>query len=90
VLVEGSPQELVDRHAGRDVVEVDDAGADMLDWAKANGLSYDKAGAKLILYIPEEALARSRPISAPCSVPGAAPSAGEPGGRVSAPDRQGA
>lgn len=56
LLVEGSPQELVDRHAGRDVVEVDDAGADMLDWAKANGLSYDKAGAKLILYIPEEAL----------------------------------
>jgi lipooligosaccharide transport system ATP-binding protein len=56
LLVEGSPRELIDRHAGRDVVEVEEAGADMLDWARAHGLTFDRSGTRLILYIPEAAL----------------------------------
>lgn len=50
LLVEGSPRDLVERFAGRHVIEVVEPTADIRAWVRERGLHCDDLGHRLILY----------------------------------------
>ncbi|KPJ78540.1 MAG: ABC transporter [Deltaproteobacteria bacterium SG8_13] len=53
VLVEGSPQSLIDRHAGKNIVEIEGPDQALKDFVRANGIEHDDLDDRLILYVPE-------------------------------------
>ena len=53
ILVEGSPEELILKHAGRSVVEVGGPDPALRDYLKAHQLPHDDLGQRLILYTPD-------------------------------------
>ena len=53
ILVEGSPEALILKHAGRSVIEIAEADQGVRDYLKSNRLSYDDLGRRLILYTPD-------------------------------------
>ncbi len=53
ILVEGAPEELVARHAGRQVIEIDGADAALRAFVAENGIQMDDLGEKVIVYSPE-------------------------------------
>jgi lipooligosaccharide transport system ATP-binding protein len=50
LLVEGSPRELVERFAGRHVIEVAEPTEDIRAWVKERGFHFDDLGHRLILF----------------------------------------
>lgn len=53
ILVEGSPEELIIRHAGRSVIEIGGPDQALRDYLKVHEVAYDDLGQRLILYSPE-------------------------------------
>ena len=53
ILVEGSPQALIDRHAGKSVVEIEGPDQALRDFVRQNGIEHDDLQRRLILYVPE-------------------------------------
>jgi lipooligosaccharide transport system ATP-binding protein len=53
ILVEGSPAELILKHAGRSVIEVGGPDQTLRDYLKASGMPHDDLGRRLILYTPD-------------------------------------
>ncbi len=53
ILVEGGPDELITRHAGRQVIEIEGADAALRDYLAAQGVQMDDLGEKVIVYTPE-------------------------------------
>ena len=54
ILVDGSPAELIARHAGSNAVEIEGPDQALRDYVKANHIEHDDLGDRLILYVPEE------------------------------------
>ncbi len=54
ILVEGAPNELIARHAGRHVIEIEGADQTLRDFIADHGILMDDLGEKLIIYTPEE------------------------------------
>ena len=55
ILAEGTPDELVNRHAGQEVAQVrmsNGARADVMDWIGSSGLDYREAGAVITVTSP--------------------------------------
>ncbi len=55
ILIDGSPAELITRHAGSSVVEIDGPDQALRDYVMANNIEHDDLGRRLILYVPEQA-----------------------------------
>jgi lipooligosaccharide transport system ATP-binding protein len=53
ILVEGSPEELILKHAGRSVIEVADPDPALREHLKTHRLPHDDLGRRLILYTPD-------------------------------------
>ncbi len=53
ILVEGSPQALIDRHAGKNVIEIDGPDAALKQFVRENGIEHDDLDKRLILYVQE-------------------------------------
>ncbi|MGA8239494.1 MAG: ATP-binding cassette domain-containing protein [Desulfobacterales bacterium] len=53
ILVDGSPAELIARHAGSSVVEIEGPEQALRDYVKENRIEHDDLGHRLILYVPE-------------------------------------
>ncbi len=53
ILVEGGPDELITRHAGRQVIEIDGADAGLRAFVADHGIQMDDLGEKVIVYTPE-------------------------------------
>ncbi len=53
ILVEGAPDDLITRHAGRQVIEIDGADAALRAFVAENGIQMDDLGEKVIVYTPE-------------------------------------
>ena len=53
ILVEGAPDDLISRHAGRQVIEIDGADAALRAFVAENGIQMDDLGEKVIVYTPE-------------------------------------
>ena len=54
ILVDGSPTELIARHAASNAVEIEGPDQALRDYVKANHIEHDDLGDRLILYVPEE------------------------------------
>jgi len=50
VLVEGTPTELIKRHVGREVIEVNAPSSAMLDFLKDKKIEYEAVGPRLLIY----------------------------------------
>ena len=53
ILVDGSPAELIARHAGSSAVEIEGPEQALRDYVKENRIEHDDLGHRLILYVPE-------------------------------------
>jgi len=53
ILVEGSPQELIIRYAGKNVVEVEGPDQALRSYVSANHIEHDDLGRRMVLYSPE-------------------------------------
>lgn len=53
ILVEGSPQALIDRHAGKNIIEIDGPDATLKQFVRENGIEHDDLDKRLILYVKE-------------------------------------
>lgn len=53
ILVDGSPAELIARHAGGQVIEVEGAEPALMDYVKANRVEHDDLGDRIIVYTSE-------------------------------------
>ena len=53
ILVEGSPQSLIERHAGKNIVEIEGPDQALMDFVRENGIEHDDLQQRLILYVPE-------------------------------------
>ena len=53
ILVEGSPGDLILKHAGRSVIEIDGPDQTLRDYLKAHEVDHDDLGRRIILYSPE-------------------------------------
>ena len=53
ILVNGSPAELIARHAGGQVIEVEGAEPALMDYVKANRVEHDDLGDRVIVYTSE-------------------------------------
>jgi lipooligosaccharide transport system ATP-binding protein len=54
ILVEGSPQSLIDRHAGKNIIEIEGPNQALKDFARENGIEHDDLQKRLILYVSED------------------------------------
>ncbi len=55
ILVEGSPQTLIARHTGGNVIEIAGHEDKVIDFVRQHGIEYDDLGDRLILYTPSDA-----------------------------------
>ena len=53
ILVNGSPAELIARHAGGQIIEVEGAEPALMDYVKANGVEHDDLGDRIMVYTSE-------------------------------------
>jgi lipooligosaccharide transport system ATP-binding protein len=53
ILVEGSPQDLIAKHAGRHVIEICGPDQSLRDYLKARQVPHDDLGQRIILYTPD-------------------------------------
>ena len=54
ILVDGSPEALIDRHAGSNIIEIEGPDQTLIEYIKENDIGYDDLGRRLILYETEE------------------------------------
>ena len=54
ILVEGSPQSLIERHAGKNIVEIEGPDQELKDFVRSNGIEHDDLQQRLILYVSED------------------------------------
>jgi lipooligosaccharide transport system ATP-binding protein len=54
LLVDGSPEELIERHVGNQIIEIEGPDAALRDYVKTNGVEHDDLDQRLILYVKEE------------------------------------
>jgi len=54
ILVDGSPEALIQRHAGTNIIEIEGPDQSLIEYVKENGIGYDDLGRRLILYETEE------------------------------------
>jgi lipooligosaccharide transport system ATP-binding protein len=54
ILVDGSPTDLIQKHAGRHVIEIGGPDQALRDYLKAHGIAHDDLGQRVILYTPDE------------------------------------
>ena len=54
ILVDGSPGELIQKHAGHHVIEIGGPDQALRDYLKAHHVAHDDLGQRIILYTPEE------------------------------------
>ncbi len=54
ILVDGSPEALIDRHAGSNIIEIEGPDQTLIEYVKENDIGYDDLGRRLILYETEE------------------------------------
>jgi lipooligosaccharide transport system ATP-binding protein len=53
ILIDGRPRDLIDRHAGGQVIELQQPDAQLRDFVRQNKIQHDDLGARIILYMPE-------------------------------------
>jgi lipooligosaccharide transport system ATP-binding protein len=53
ILVDGSPESLIERHAGKYIIEIEGPDQALIEYVKQHGVEYDDLGNRLILYDPE-------------------------------------
>lgn len=53
ILVDGSPADLIAKHAGGQLIEVEGAEPALLDYVRANQVEHDDLGDRMIVYTPE-------------------------------------
>jgi len=53
ILVEGKPPDLVKKHVGREVMEVSEPPAELLQWVQSENLEYENLGHRIIVYCKE-------------------------------------
>ncbi len=53
ILVEGSPKALIDRYAGKNVVEIEGPDQSLKDFVRDNRIEHDDLQQRLILYVPD-------------------------------------
>ena len=53
ILVDGSPESLIDQHAGKHIIEIEGPDQALIEYIKEHGVEYDDLGNRLILYDPE-------------------------------------
>ena len=54
ILVEGSPEALIEQHAGSNIIEIEGPDQTLIEYVKENDIGYDDLGRRLILYETEE------------------------------------
>lgn len=54
ILVDGSPEALIERHAGSNIIEIEGPDPTLIEYVKENDIGYDDLGRRLILYGTEE------------------------------------
>ena len=53
ILVDGSPQDLITQHAGKQIIEIEGADGALRDYVAASGIQHDDLKRRLILYVPD-------------------------------------
>ncbi len=53
ILVDGSPENLIERYAGKQIIEIEGPDRDLIEYLKNHDVEYDDLGKRLILYDPE-------------------------------------
>jgi lipooligosaccharide transport system ATP-binding protein len=53
ILVDGSPESLIEQHAGKHIIEIEGPDQALIEYIKQHGVEYDDLGNRLILYDPE-------------------------------------
>ncbi|MEJ2657490.1 MAG: ABC transporter ATP-binding protein [Desulfobacterales bacterium] len=53
ILVDGSPERLIERHAGKHIIEIEGPDQTLFEYIKTHDVEYDDLGNRLILYDPE-------------------------------------
>jgi len=53
ILVDGSPKSLIERHAGKHIIEIEGPDQALIEYIKTHAVEYDDLGNRLILYEPE-------------------------------------
>jgi lipooligosaccharide transport system ATP-binding protein len=54
ILVDGSPEALIEQHAGSNIIEIEGPDQTLIEYVKENDIGYDDLGRRLILYETEE------------------------------------
>jgi lipooligosaccharide transport system ATP-binding protein len=53
ILVDGSPKDLIDRHVGKNIIEIEGPDQALIEYVKEHAIEHDDLGRRLILYEPE-------------------------------------
>jgi lipooligosaccharide transport system ATP-binding protein len=53
ILVDGSPEDLIERYAGKNIIEVEGPDQALIEYIKEHAIEHDNLGRRLILYEPE-------------------------------------
>jgi lipooligosaccharide transport system ATP-binding protein len=53
ILVDGTPEDLIDRHAGENIIEIEGPDPALIEYIKEHDIEHDDLGRRLILYAPE-------------------------------------
>jgi len=53
ILIDGRPRDLIDRHAGGQVIELQQPDAQLIDFVKQNKIQHEDLGTRIILYMPQ-------------------------------------
>jgi lipooligosaccharide transport system ATP-binding protein len=53
ILVDGSPEDLIDRYAGKNIIEIQGPDQALIEYVKEHAIEHDDLGRRLILYEPE-------------------------------------
>jgi lipooligosaccharide transport system ATP-binding protein len=53
ILVDGSPETLIEQHAGKHIIEIEGPDQALIEYIKQHDVEYDDLGKRLILYDPE-------------------------------------
>ncbi|MGA7143041.1 MAG: ABC transporter ATP-binding protein [Desulfobacterales bacterium] len=53
ILVDGSPESLIEQYAGKHIIEIEGPDQDLIEYLKNHDVEYDDLGKRLILYDPE-------------------------------------
>jgi lipooligosaccharide transport system ATP-binding protein len=54
ILVDGSPEDLIERHAGHNIIEIEGPDHALIEYVKEHNIGFDDLGRRLILYETQE------------------------------------